>query len=57
MAIILKVVNPKSGLSKTIDVTNYTREENIKTYSVYTKAGYEVYVIEGIEEMLKEVRL
>ena len=57
MAIIIEIVNPKMNLSKRIDVTNYTKKEKIKTYSVYAKAGYGVYVAEGIEEMLKGARL
>lgn len=57
MAIIIEIVNPKMNLSKRIDVTNYTKEENIKTYSVYTKAGFGVYVAEGIDEMIKGARL
>jgi len=57
MAIIIEIVNPKMNLSKRIDVTNYTKEEKIKTYSVYTKAGFGVYVAEGIEEIIKGERL
>lgn len=57
MAIIIEIVNPKNNLSKKIDVTNYTKQEKIKTYSVYTKAGFGVYLAEGIEEIIKGARV
>ena len=55
--IVLRILNPKTNLDKRVDVTNYTKEEKIKTFSVYQKAGYGVYVVEGIEEITKGARV
>jgi len=51
--IILEIRNEKAELDKEIDVTNYTKEEMCRTFAIYLKAGYGVYVAEGIEEILK----
>jgi hypothetical protein len=36
------IINPKTGLSKIIDATKYSLSDYIKTYKVYSQAGYEI---------------
>lgn len=50
--IILYVRNPKSNLSKEIDASRYGQEDLHKTFAVYMKAGYEISVKEGIEQII-----
>lgn len=43
----LVVINPRTGLSKVIDVTRYTLGEVLKTFRVYFSAGFEVDLVKG----------
>jgi hypothetical protein len=44
---MIKITNPRTGVSKTINTLGYSYEDHYKTFSVYSKAGYEVqYVAE-----------
>lgn len=51
--IVLEIRNEKMGLSKQVDATEYTPQEMCKTFAVYMKAGYNVYVAEGIETIIE----
>jgi len=50
--VILEIRNEDMNLSKRIDATNYTQKEMCKTFAVYMKAGFGVYVAQGIDEIL-----
>lgn len=40
----LIIRNPRTGLSKTVDATDYTELDYMKTVSVYALAGYNVSI-------------
>lgn len=54
--IVLRILNPKTNLDKKVDVTEYTKQEKCKLFDVYTKAGYGVYVVEGVEQIIEGAR-
>lgn len=43
----LIIKNTKTGLSKTVDASNYTKNEFKKTFDVYVDAGYSVKISRG----------
>lgn len=42
--VILKITNPKSGLSKDVDATDYNMKQVENTYNVYLNAGFEIKI-------------
>lgn len=45
----VKITNPRSGLSKTINTNGYTPEDYLKTFRAYVAAGYRVEIIQGVQ--------
>lgn len=41
----LRITNPRTGLSKEIDVSNYNMRQVERTYEVYLDAGFELKII------------
>lgn len=47
MSVDLKITNPKTGLSKTINADEYTVQNFIRTFEVYVDAGFSIKIIRG----------
>lgn len=49
MSFELRITNVKNGLSKLIDIENYTFGEFVNTFTVYVNAGFNIKIIRGVK--------
>jgi hypothetical protein len=47
MSVDLKITNPKTGLSKTVNADSYTVQDFKRTFEVYVDAGFSIKIIRG----------
>ena len=47
MSVDLKITNPKTGLSKTVNADDYTVQQFKRTFEVYVDAGFSIKIIRG----------
>lgn len=50
MSVDLKITNPKTGFSRTVNADNYKVQDFIKTFEVYVDAGFSIKIMRGLRK-------